>query len=194
MTVHTRTAAIIAGGQARRLGGRDKGRLLVNGRPIIVRQVEILQRVADRILVIGEPPERFADLPVLVYADVIPGAGALGGLYTALVSAPGDLVIAVAADLPFLDAEVLTRLSELAAGAEAAWVRTDAGPEPLIGCYRRSVAGRLRAAIDEGRLKLADLASVLDVVELSGAELARYGDPARLVTNINTAADYEQIQ
>jgi len=194
VTVHTRTAAIIAGGQARRFGGRDKGRLLVDGRPIIVRQVEILQRVADRIFVIGEPPQRFADLPVVVYPDVIPGAGAMGGLYTALVSAPDDLVIAVAADLPFLDAGVLTRLCELATGAEAAWVRTDAGPEPLIGCYRRSAAGRLRAAIDEGRLKLAGLAAVLDVAELSGEELAHYGDPARLVTNINTAADYEQIQ
>jgi molybdopterin-guanine dinucleotide biosynthesis protein A len=125
---------------------------------------------------------------------VIPGAGAMGGLYTALVSAPGDLVIAVAADLPFLDAGVLARLCEMAAGAEAAWVRTDAGPEPLIGCYRRSVAGRLRTTIEEGHLKLADLATMLAVVELSGAELARYGDPARLVTNINTAADYEQIQ
>jgi molybdopterin-guanine dinucleotide biosynthesis protein A len=194
VTARTRTAAIIAGGQARRFGGRDKARLLVDGRPIIIRQVEILQRVADPVLVIGGPPARFADLPVVVQADLIPGAGAMGGVYTALVSAPGDLVLVVAADLPYLDAPVLARLADMAAGADAAWVRTHAGPEPLIACYQRAIADRLRAAIAAGRLKLADLAAVLDVVELTGAELARYGDPARLVTNVNTLHDYERIQ
>jgi molybdopterin-guanine dinucleotide biosynthesis protein A len=52
----------------------------------------------------------------------------------------------------------------------------------------------VRAAIEAGRLKLADLAAVIDVAELTGADLLRFGDPARLLTNVNTPGDYERIQ
>jgi GTP:adenosylcobinamide-phosphate guanylyltransferase len=49
VTAETVAAAIIAGGRARRFGGRDKSRLVVRGRPIIVRQMEAPQRVANDI-------------------------------------------------------------------------------------------------------------------------------------------------
>ena len=60
--VDSTSAAILAGGQARRFGGQDKSRLVVHGRSIIVRQVEVLQRVADEVFVVARDPERFADL------------------------------------------------------------------------------------------------------------------------------------
>src|SRR5690606_27291854 len=56
------TAAIVAGGRARRFGGQDKSRLLVEGRTIIVRQVELLQPLASAVLVIAPEVARFADL------------------------------------------------------------------------------------------------------------------------------------
>ena len=189
-----KSAAIIAGGRATRLGGRDKSRLVVGGRPIIVRQVEVLQRVADEIFVVGEHPDRPVDIGVPVHADLIRGVGAIGGLYTALEVAAADRVLVVACDLPFLEAPLLERLFELADSSEAVWVRTTAGVEPLVACYQRHVRTRVRGAIEAGHLKLADLSAVLDVAALSGPDLERFGDPTRLLTNVNTAGDYERIQ
>jgi molybdopterin-guanine dinucleotide biosynthesis protein A len=194
MAAQSVTAAILAGGQARRFGGRDKSRLVVDGRSIIVRQVDVLQRVAQQILVISSDASRFADLGLPVHADVIPGAGAMGGLYTALEAASSELVIVVACDLPFLDERMLTRLLELASTGDGAWVRTADGVEPLLACYRRDVRTTIRREILGGRLKLADLASRLDMVELEGAELSRFGPAARLLANINTPDDYARIQ
>ena len=188
------TAAILAGGEARRFGGRDKSRLVVDGRSIIVRQVEVLQRVAGEILIIASDASRFADLGLPVHADVIAGAGAMGGLYTALEAASSELVIVVACDLPFLDERMLTRLLELASTGDGAWVRTADGVEPLLACYRRDVRATIRQQILGGRLKLADLASRLAMTELNGAELSRFGLPARLLANINTPDDYARIQ
>jgi len=37
------TAAILAGGRARRLGGRDKSRLVIGGRTILERQLDVLR-------------------------------------------------------------------------------------------------------------------------------------------------------
>jgi len=83
MSVQTTAGAILVGGQARRFGGRDKSRLVVQGRTIIVRQVELLQRVAGHVFAVGHTPERFVDLSLSVVPDSVPGAGALGGILTA---------------------------------------------------------------------------------------------------------------
>jgi len=190
----SRTAAIIAGGGARRLGGRDKSQLVVGGRPILVRQTELLRQVAREVILIGDHPGRTATTGLRAYPDLVAGLGPIGGLHTALEVASGDLVLVVACDLPFLERALLERLFTLAESADAAWVRTAGGVEPLVACYRRGVRSRVRDAIAEGRLKLAELAAVLHVAEIAGPELARYGDPARLLTNVNTPDDYERIQ
>jgi molybdopterin-guanine dinucleotide biosynthesis protein A len=187
-------AAILAGGRARRFGGRDKSRLVIEGRPIILRQLDVLARVADDVFVIAPDAERFADLGLAVHADRIPNLGAIGGLHTAIDASPADRVIVVACDLPFLDPALLVRLAELAAGRDGAWVRSARGIEPLVACYTRRAARPIRAAIDAGRLKLGDLAGILDMAEIAGPALTAFGSPDRLLANVNTPDEYAQVQ
>jgi molybdopterin-guanine dinucleotide biosynthesis protein A len=187
-------AAILAGGQARRFGGRDKSRLVVDGRSIIVRQVEILQRITPELFIVAMDAARFADLGLPVHADVIPGTGAMGGVLTALEAASADGVLVVACDLPFLDEGMLRRLVELSAAGDGAWVRTAGGVEPLLACYRREARTTIRTEIDAGRLKLADLGTRLRMADLTADELAQFGPAGRLLANINTPDDYARIQ
>jgi molybdopterin-guanine dinucleotide biosynthesis protein A len=194
VSVSTTTAAILAGGQARRFAGRDKSRLLVGGRAIVVRQIEVLREVASEILVIASDPARFADLGLAVHPDRIPNLGVMGGLYTALEAARGTFVLAIACDLPFLDAGLLRRLVELASDGDGAWVRSPRGVEPLLACYRRASRGRVRAAIDQGRLKASDLGAWLDMRPLEGEDLARFGPIDRLLANVNTPAELSRVQ
>jgi molybdopterin-guanine dinucleotide biosynthesis protein A len=194
MRAHPLAAAILAGGRARRFGGRDKSRLVVDGRSIIVRQIEVLQRITPEVFIVASETARFADLGLPVHPDALPGAGAIGGLYTALETTSSELVIVVACDLPFLDEGMLRRLVALAAAGDGAWVRTSGGVEPLLACYRREARATVRAEIEAGRLKLQDLAAHLRMVALGGEELARFGPAARLLANINTPDDYARIQ
>lgn len=187
-------AAILAGGQARRFGGRDKSRLVVGGRSIIVRQLDVLQQVASEVYIVGPTDGRYADLRVPVHADRVAGGGALGGLVTALDVARVGRVLVVACDLPFLDAAVLARLVDLAEGHDAAWVRGPRGPEPLIACYARSCRDRLAARLAANERRLSDLASVLRIAWLDDAELARLGVAPSAFANLNTPDDYAQIQ
>jgi molybdopterin-guanine dinucleotide biosynthesis protein A len=186
-------AAILAGGRARRLGGRDKSRLMVRGRPIINRQMDVLQQLTKELFVVAGDAARFADLGVPVHPDRIPGAGALGGIYTALEVAQADRVITVACDLPFLHAGLLERLADLAADGDAAWIRTPRGPEPLIACYRRGARARILRQIETGRLAASDLGSVLAIAEVDAVELERFGSPDRLLANVNTPEEYERL-
>jgi molybdopterin-guanine dinucleotide biosynthesis protein A len=194
VTLPTAAAAIIAGGRAQRFGGQDKSRLVVRGRTIIVRQLEVLQRVAGAIFVVAPDPRRFADLGVPVHADVIPGAGALGGIYTALETARAELVLTVACDLPFLSEDLLRALLSFAAGHDGAWIHTTRGIEPLLACYRRSARQAVHEAILAGDLKAADLGRRLRMAALSDADVARYGRLDELLANVNTPDDHARIQ
>ena len=189
------SAAIIAGGQATRFGGQDKSRLIIDGRSIIVRQVDVLQRVASELLVVGGAPGRFADLGLPVVPDGIPGTGPIGGVYTALDAASNDRVIVVGCDLPFLDAGLLGRLAALAdAERDGAWVRGPRGLEPLLACYRRQARPAIRQAITAGLLQLHQLGTVLRMAEVGEDELSTFGRPDRLLANVNSPADYARVQ
>ena len=194
MSLWSTTAAIIAGGSARRFGGRDKSRLIVHGRTIIVRQVEILQRVAADVLVVAPDSSRFSDLPVRVVPDRLAGLGAIGGIDAALHAAAGDFVVTIACDLPFLTSELLVRLTDLAAGHDGALVRTVRGLEPLVACYRIQARDKVAAFIERGGRRASDLARVLDLAELTSPELDTFGDPAELLQNVNTPDDYARVQ
>jgi molybdopterin-guanine dinucleotide biosynthesis protein A len=187
-------AAILAGGRARRFGGRDKSRLVIEGRTIILRQLDVLTRVVDDVFVVASDAERFADLGLAVHADRIPNLGAIGGLHTAIAVSPAERVLVVACDLPFLEPTLLARLVELSADGDGAWVRSTRGIEPLVACYTRRAARPIRAAIDARRLKLGDLAGVLEMAEIAGPELAAFGSPDRLLANVNTPDEYAQVQ
>jgi molybdopterin-guanine dinucleotide biosynthesis protein A len=187
-------AAILAGGAARRFGGGDKSRLIVDGLPIIVRQIAVLQAIAEPVYVAGGDPARFTDLGLPVYPDVVRGAGAIGGILTALAHAPADRVIVVACDLPFLSGPLLRRLAELAGEGDGAWVRGVRGVEPLVAVYRRTATDRVRAAIERGQLKAGDLGLVLRMVEMPLDVVAGFGAPERLLANVNTPGEYAQVQ
>src|SRR5690349_13843512 len=104
-------AAILAGGRASRFGGRDKGALLVDGRPILDRQIAELAAVVglDRVLVVGVAPRA----GVRVVDDLVPGLGPLGGIHTALTlatepkDAAADAVFVAACDMPFVTAPLV---------------------------------------------------------------------------------------
>src|SRR3954449_1283284 len=94
------SAAILAGGEASRYGGTDKGSLLVGGRRIIDRQLAALSSVAGEILIVSNHRERYADLPIPVIPDAVLAAGPMGGLMSALQAATAPWVLVLACDLP----------------------------------------------------------------------------------------------
>src|SRR5690606_16408327 len=183
------------GGRARRFGGQDKSRLLVEGRTIIVRQVELLQPLASAVLVIAPEVARFADLPVRVVADRVAGIGAVGGIDAALHASQTAATLVVAADMPYLTTPLLTLLIDRAPEArDGAWVSTARGVEPLVACYNATARQSVAAFIAAGGRRARDLGEVLEMAAVGPADLETVGDPARLLTNINTPDDYARIQ
>lgn len=125
-----------------------------------------------------------------VLADRIAGAGALGGLYTALMDAPTEQVLVIGCDMPFLTAPFLTYLMERGRDADAAVPRDERGRHPLCASYARRIAGHLHGRITAGELSVGDALVDLAVQEIGPDELVPFDPDGRLLLNINTPDDY----
>jgi molybdopterin-guanine dinucleotide biosynthesis protein A len=191
------SGTILAGGRARRLGGVDKAALVIGAERIIDRQLAALSTVADDIRIVANDPARYEGLGVAVIRDAIPGAGALGGLYSALLHAAHDWVLVLACDLPFVTRELLGRLAVEATCAgddiDAVVPRSTRGLEPLCAVYRTRCAPAMEARIARGELRIAGALDDLRVREVGPAALAQY-DEGALFENINTPHDYERAR
>jgi molybdopterin-guanine dinucleotide biosynthesis protein A len=190
------SAAILAGGRARRFGGADKASLPLGRARIIDRQLAALSVVADDIRIVANDRGRYAGLGVRVIPDVMPEAGPLGGIYTALLDASHERVLILACDLPFVTAALLERLAvESGTGQEVDAVvpRSARGLETLCALYMRRCAGAARVRIERGDLKVAGLLADLRVRELGPEALAPYDDGS-LFENVNTPHDHARAR
>ncbi|MXY24474.1 MAG: molybdenum cofactor guanylyltransferase [Acidobacteria bacterium] len=191
------TAAILAGGQARRFGGHVKPLLPLGRQRIIDRLLRVLGSVADNVVVVlgTSEPEPFSSGNARVVSDRIPHAGPLGGLHTALSVSTSPCTLVVAGDMPFLSGPFLAHLLALGTGdaaVDAVVPRTGDGWQPLCGCYRRSCLGRIEERIQRGALKTSALLDDLRTRVLTEVELATYDEDGALLFNINTPADYSR--
>lgn len=188
------TAAILNGGRASRFGGRDKGALVVGGRTIRDRQIEALAPLAREILLVGGDDAGPFAAPIRFVADRHPGLGPLAGLEAALSAAQEDPVLVVACDMPCLTASFLAQLLALAGEADAVVPRTGSSYHPLCAVYRRTCLAAIARRLARGHLSVRGLFDEVRVREVAGVELAADGDLKRLLANVNTPADHDELE
>jgi molybdopterin-guanine dinucleotide biosynthesis protein A len=192
--VSTVGAAVLAGGRAERLGGATKPMLLVDGRPIIERQLDVLRPLfGPRVVVVANDPAplRNAVGSVEIIPDRVPaGAGPLAGLDAALAHFPAEVsaVVCVAGDMPFLQPALLEYLRD-AAPAPAIVPRLARGPEPLCARYDRFLAPLVTASLASGQRALHRLIGSLSATFMNEELLRRLDPDLRSFTNINTPGD-----
>jgi molybdenum cofactor guanylyltransferase len=191
------SGAILSGGRAQRFDGRDKGQLRVGGITILERQVQALRTCVERIVLVGQAtrpdgPGVAAQLPVV--SDRTPGCGPLGGLDAALAAGGGGSVLLLACDMPFVTGPFLSFLIGELGDADAVVPRTEHGYHPLCAVFATSCAAPVRRRLDERRLRVRDLVDELRVRVVDTAEIERFGEPTRLLANVNTQADLDALE
>jgi molybdopterin-guanine dinucleotide biosynthesis protein A len=193
--VATVAAAILAGGRARRLGGAVKPLLLVEGRRILDRQLDVLRPLFGTIVLVANERAAFADLDLgfelpIIADRVGSGYGPLGGIDAALafVRPPIEAVVCVAGDMPFLQPAVLRALRD-APAAGVVVPRLAGRPEPLCARYDRSFAPTIAEAIAAGRLAVHAALEGFGVTFLEEPALRALDPTLRTFVNVNTAAD-----
>ncbi len=190
------TLAIQAGGESRRMGS-DKALLLFLGQPMILRLLNRLASIADEVLITSNQPENYRFLGLSPIPDLLPGFGALGGLFTALSAAGHPYVAVVACDMPFASPELFA--VELAilreTGADAVIPRSEAGTEPFHAVYRRDTClPHIQTALDAGKRRVDAWFSQVNIRYLAPHEYLPYDPDQRAFLNINTLDELKETE
>ena len=185
---------ILAGGQATRMGGGDKGLLTLGGGTILSHVIDRLEpQVADLALNANGDSARFADLGLPVISDNISGfAGPLSGVLAGLDWAAeqgADHIVTAAADTPFFPCDLVAQLLLAAqtAGTNIALARTTGGRHPTFGLWPTVLRDDLRSALAGG------LRKVVLWTDQHGAATAHFPDDAAFF-NVNTPNDLATAQ
>lgn len=189
----TLAVAILAGGAARRFGGADKSSLALAGRSILERLLDTVRPLTPHVFAVGDRHGAARRAGLDVRPDLITGAGALGGIYTAIVGSPCDRTLVLGCDMPFVTTDFLTRLAGVT-DADVVIPRTSTGYQPLCAVYGRAAAVPIRCRLDRGERQAAVPPHGVRVVEIGPGELAAYDPDGLLFVNVNTPHDYAQAQ
>jgi molybdopterin-guanine dinucleotide biosynthesis protein A len=182
--------AILAGGRATRLGG-DKVLARLGGRPLISYPLEAAHAANAEILVVAKPGTELPELEVEVLREPPEPFHPLCGIVAALERAGEQPVIVVAADMPFVTGELLAWMEGIA--EPLAVPRHGGRLHPLLGRYDGSVLEQLKSALKAERA-LQETVSALSPRLIGDEELGRFGDPERLLFNVNTPEDLARAE
>lgn len=190
------TIVVQAGGESRRMG-QDKALVPFLGRPLIQRVIDRVAPLADEILVTTNHPEEYSFLGFRLVPDLIPGRGALGGLYTALSAARQPQVAVVACDMPFVSAALLAAQRELLVSGDydAVIPRTEGGTEPFHALYRRlACLPPIQAAIAADKWRVDAWYSKAKVYLMPPQETVQHDPEGLAFWNVNTPEELRQAE
>lgn len=149
---------ILAGGQARRMGGIDKGLVEIAGRPMIEWIIERLEPQVDDIIVnANRNHDRYAGYGFPVVADGFGDyQGPLAGFAAAMERAATGSILTVPCDSPFPPPDLARRLLAVlrASDAELAVAHDGDRLQPVYALLPVSLLDSLRSFLAAGERKI----------------------------------------
>lgn len=192
---------ILAGGQGKRLGHKEKALIYIKGKPIIEHAIESLEGVVDEIIVSVRDDGQKQLLKKyttgrIVVVDKYNNVGPLAGILEGMEATGGEYVFVVACDMPFLNVGVVEFLFKRAHGHDGALpVSYDGIFEPLHAVYRTGpMLAETKKAIEQGeRFILAPVFNLDDMVLIEMDEIRELDPKLKTFLNVNTQEDVENI-
>jgi molybdopterin-guanine dinucleotide biosynthesis protein A len=174
---------VLAGGASTRMGA-PKATMTLGGVPLAERALRPLRAAGLEAAVVAKEGDALPHLDAPVWIESRPQRHPIAGILTALERAGGPVLVC-ACDMPFVRRQLVADLA-----ARAGTVVPEAGGRlhPLLARYEPAAAAALNAALAEGT-------ALHEAIRAAGAtivperEIARFGDPARLLFNVNTPDD-----
>ena len=183
-------AVVLTGGTGSRMGGADKAGLEVGGHTLLERALTAVSQAAEIVVVGDEVPTRH---PVVWTREDPPGGGPAAGLLAGIdaFTAPPDLVVVLAVDMPRVTAATVARLVwsvKDAISDGALLVDRDGNAQTLCAVYRYNALALARPPdrTDEHGLPVRALVGSMLLLEVGAT-----GPEAQ---DVDTWADLEQAR
>jgi molybdopterin-guanine dinucleotide biosynthesis protein A len=207
--------AILAGGNASRLGKQNKLLLELDGETILQHVIESVGHIFPRVY-IGVKDERQAavldavarsvPIPVAIVLDTNDAAikdqppSAMAGVHAIFSAMEEPEAFLISGDMPLIAAPVVERIIQSfhdnpnASAAVPAW--GNGFLEPTLACYNvATMLGAVQSALERGQRSLWHTVKQLhDLVLVPMQDIEALDPGLKSFTNINTAEDYAEAK
>jgi len=179
-----------AGGESSRMG-EDKGLILFQGVPLIKYILDQVKDLGSEKLIITNNQEAYERFQLPVFEDVIPGLGALSGLYSAIYHSNFDYSLVLACDMPFINLGLLDFMLSFAPEYDAVIPRLKSKEyaEPFRAIYSKSCLEPIRRNLEEGNQRVSKFLEEINVRFISSEEIRTHDPELRTFINLNTRED-----
>ncbi len=186
------TAVILAGGRGRRMGGKDKGLIEINGLPLIEHVVSaVAPQVGQLFINANRNIEEYRHYGFPVVSDTMADyQGPLAGFASNMAVAETDYIVTIPCDSPLLPADLVQRLVHALQNEDAELAVAHDGKrlQPVFALIKVSLLPSLQEFLQRGDRKID-----LWYAEHKMAK-ADFSDVPETFLNINTPGDQEQLQ
>jgi len=181
------TAVILAGGHGSRMGGLNKGLIMLQGQPMIDHVIKRIEpQVSTIIISANRDHDAYRQFGYPVIADALPDThGPLAGIYTAMTVMNSDWLLCIPCDVPKLPLDLATRLSA-ADPSVLARVAHDGKRQQSVCCLLHI---GLRDALQQ--YLLAGNHAVYRFLSEQHAVAVDFSDNAAAFDNINTSDELQ---
>ncbi|WP_127959849.1 molybdenum cofactor guanylyltransferase MobA [Serratia microhaemolytica] len=182
------TGVILAGGTARRMGGIDKGLLMVGNQPLYQHVLARLKPQVSRILINANrnlESYRHSGWPIIpdLTTDY---CGPLAGMLATMKASQNEWISCVPCDVPDFPSDLVTQLWQQKGNALAAYAADRQRAHPTFALLHTSLAGKLADYLAAGERKLMLFMATI------AAQAVVFNADTDVFRNLNTLQECQQ--
>lgn len=185
------TGLVLAGGQAQRMGGEEKGLIVVQGQPMLAWVLaRLVPQVEGVVISANRQLDDYARLGHPVVTDAGDSHGPLSGLLAGMQHADVDRLITCPCDAPRLPLDLVERLETAREqqSAPIAVAHDGVRLQPLFASIPTSLRGELASFLAAGESR------VMAWLERQTVAIADFSDQREAFVNINTPESLAELE
>lgn len=184
------TGVVLAGGKASRMGGNDKGLLVLNGKPLWQHVADILAPQVDQVAISANRNiDTYQDSGLMVIRDSQEDyPGPLAGMLSVMQQLSSQWFLFSPCDTPHIPHSLLARLLEQRGESPVVWVHDGDRDHPTIALVHRQLIPELERYLSYGERK------VMVFMRQAGGHAVDCSDIKAAFSNINTPEDLDRWQ
>lgn len=181
---------VLAGGRATRMGGKDKGLQLLNGKPLWQHVADALaSQVSARVLSANRHIDIYQRSGLPVYQDTLADyPGPLAGMLSVMQQDRGEWFVFCSCDTPFIPACLVERMVQQRGDSPVVWAHDGERDHPTIALIHKSLIPALQDYLAAGERR------VMVFMRQSGGHSVDFSDLKSAFVNVNTLEDLQTMQ
>lgn len=186
------TGVILAGGQARRMEGQDKGLVLLNNKAMIEYVIDILNpQVGKLLLNANRNHDKYSEYGFDIISDELSGyCGPLAGMASSLNKTDTPYMLTAPCDSPFIPDDLVQRLATAleSKDADISVAHNGERMQPVFCLMKKELMPSMNIFLNNGERKIDKW------FNQHALAIADFSDIPKTFNNLNTIEDIKAVE